>query len=109
MYRPLLDAIDVIKRENENGQQHFALSEVTVDGVIRQKWRDLVIEDAPDGGQRVNRINYEICVLQSLRERLRSKEVWVAGADRYRNPDNDLPTDFPRAPRSLATSGLGFR
>jgi len=94
VYRPLLDAIDVIKRENESGQQHFTLSEVTVDGVIRPKWRNLVIEDAPDGSQRVNRINYEICVLQSMRERLRSKEVWVAGADRYRNPDNDLPTDF---------------
>jgi len=33
---------------------------VTVDGVIRPKWRGLVIEGAPDGGQRVNRINYEI-------------------------------------------------
>jgi TnpA family transposase len=94
VYRPLLDAIDVVKRENENAQQHFPLSAVTVEGVIRPKWRFLVIEDAPDGGQRVNRINYEICVLQSLRERLRSKEIWVAGADRYRNPDNDLPADF---------------
>jgi hypothetical protein len=73
------------------GQQYFAPSAVTVDGVIRPKWRDVGIEDVWDGSQRVNRINYEICVLQSLRERLRSKEVWVAGA-RYRNPDNDLPT-----------------
>ena len=94
MYRPLIDALEVIQREQETGQQYFALSAVTVDGVIRPKWRDLVIEDVADGSQRVNRINYEICVLQSLRERLRSKEVWVAGADRYRNPDDDLPTDF---------------
>jgi hypothetical protein len=53
-----------------------------------------VIEDAPGGGKRVNRINYEICVLQTLRERLRCKEVWVAGASRFRNPDYDLPADF---------------
>ena len=39
------------------------------------KWRDLVIEDAPGGGQRIDRINYEICVLQTLRERLRCKEI----------------------------------
>jgi TnpA family transposase len=32
--------------------------------------------------------------LQALRERLRCKEVWVVGADRYRNPDEDVPTDF---------------
>ena len=41
-----------------------------------------------------HRINYEICVLQTLRERLRCKEIWVAGADRFRNPDEDLPADF---------------
>ncbi len=53
-----------------------------------------MLEDAPGGGRRVNRINYEICVLQALRERLRCKEIWVAGADRFRNPDEDLPADF---------------
>ena len=94
VYRPLIDALEVLEREHETGQQYFALSAVAVDGVIRPKWRELVIEEAPDGSERVNRINYEICVLQSLRERLRSKEVWVAGAERYRNPDEDLPTDF---------------
>jgi hypothetical protein len=64
------------------------------------------IEEAPDGSERVNRINYEICVLQSLRERLRSKEVWVAGAERYRNPDEDLPTDFAQR-RVACYGGLG--
>src|SRR3546814_13610776 len=38
--------------------------------------------------------NYEICVLTALRERLRCKEIWVVGADRYRNSDDDLPRDF---------------
>ena len=107
VYCPLLDAIDVIKRESESSQQYFPLSEVAVDGVIRPKWRDIVIEDAPGGGQRVNRINYEICVLQSLRERLRSKEIWVDGADRYRNPDDDLPTDFQER-RVACYSRLGL-
>jgi hypothetical protein len=46
------------------------------------------------GHERVERINYEICVLRALRERLRCKEIWVQGADRYRNPDEDLPQDF---------------
>ena len=31
---------------------------------------------------------------QALRDRLRCKEVWVAGADKWRNPDQDLPADF---------------
>jgi hypothetical protein len=33
-------------------------------------------------------------VLQVLRDRLRCKEIWVVGANRYRNPDDDLPTDL---------------
>lgn len=34
------------------------------------------------------------CVLQQLRRQLRSKEIWGVGADRYRNPDEDVPSDF---------------
>ena len=35
-----------------------------------------------------------MCVLQTLREQLRCKEIWVEGAGRYRNPDQDVPADF---------------
>ena len=42
----------------------------------------------------MDRITYEICVLEALREQLRSKEVWVVGSNRYANPDDDLPADF---------------
>jgi TnpA family transposase len=93
-HRPLLDALHAIRRAEGDGRQYFQADEVAIEGVIRPKWRDIVIEDAPGGGQRINRINYEICVLQTLRERLRCKEIWVAGADRFRNPDEDLPADF---------------
>ena len=37
---------------------------------------------------------YEVCTFQALREQLRCKEIWVVGADRWRNPAEDLPTDF---------------
>src|SRR3954454_1366959 len=54
----------------------------------------------PQGRPRIDRITYEICALEALREQLRCKEIWVAGANRYRNPDEDLPADFEaqRAP-----------
>ena len=50
--------------------------------------------DRCPGRQRVNRLTYEMCVLQALRDQLRCKEIWVVGADRYRNPDDDVPQDF---------------
>lgn len=31
---------------------------------------------------------------QASRGQLRRKEIWVAGSDRYRNPEVDLPQDF---------------
>jgi hypothetical protein len=37
---------------------------------------------------------YEVATFRELRERLRCKEIWVVGADRWRNPDEDLPADF---------------
>lgn len=71
-----------------------------LDGVVSGLWRDAVLETDAQGRQRINRITYDICVLQALREKLRCKEVWVVGANRYSNPDEDLPADFEveRAP-----------
>lgn len=46
------------------------------------------------GRQRVNRITSERCVLQALRDQFRCKAIWGVGADRSRNPDDDVPRDF---------------
>jgi len=67
---------------------------VPMDGVVPRAWRSLIMVQDSTGQRRVDRITYEICVLQSLRERLRCKEIWVQGAERWRNPDHDLPADF---------------
>lgn len=42
----------------------------------------------------INRLYYEVAVLESLREKLRCKLIWIEGAYRYRNPDEDLPADW---------------
>ena len=65
-----------------------------LDGVVRDAWRDVVLATDPQGRTRILRIPYEMCVLQALRDQLRCKELWVVGADRYRNPDDDVPSDF---------------
>lgn len=93
-HRPLIEALAQIRASEDAGSRYFSLNEVAVEGVIRPKWRNIVIETAPDGSERINCINYEICVLQTLRDKLRCKEIWVVGARRFRNPDDDLPGDF---------------
>lgn len=94
-HRPVIDALSLLKAYRGSGQQYFSADDVVpIDGGIKGKWREIVVEKDKDDRERINRINYEICVLQALRDRLRSKEIWVVGADRFRNPDEDLPADF---------------
>jgi hypothetical protein len=100
-HQPTINALDLVKRYAETKVHTFPVEEeVPLDGVVRGLWREAVIEKDAQGRDRVNRITYEICVLEALREQLRCKEIWVAGANRYRNPDEDLPADFEaqRAP-----------
>jgi len=46
------------------------------------------------GRERVTRMVYELATFQALREQLRCKEIWVVGADSWRNPEQDVPADF---------------
>ncbi len=94
-HRPVIRALELRRRYADSKLRVFPAEEdVPLDGVVSGLWRDAVIEPDAQGRQRINRITYEICVLQALREQLRCKEIWVVGANRYRNPDEDLPADF---------------
>lgn len=94
-HRPVVRALDLIRRFAATRLHSFPTDEdVPLDGVVRALWRVAVVDRDPEGRVRVNRITYEICALEALREQLRCKEIWVAGANRYRNPDEDLPADF---------------
>jgi TnpA family transposase len=94
-HRPVLDAVDLVRRYIGRPERLFPAGEVIpIEGVIPTSWRSFVTINDNDGNSRVSRITYEICVLQALRERMRCKEIWVEGADRWRNPDDDLPADF---------------
>ncbi|WP_010233434.1 Tn3 family transposase [Clostridium arbusti] len=95
IHQPIIKALDIIKKYYNIGTHYFTDNEfIPIDGVIRTSMRDAVIETDDNGHERINRINYEIVTLQALRDKLRCKEIWVVGANRYRNPDDDLPTDF---------------
>lgn len=96
-HRPLVRALALLKQYADSARApvYYAdTDDVPLDGVVRAVWRDVVVKIDDQGNQRINRINYEIAVLQVLRERLRCKEIWVEGAKKFGNPDRDLPPDF---------------
>lgn len=92
-YRPVMEALALVRRyaEQAGRVKHYDPTErVPIDGVVPREWRNAVIDDA----RRVQRVAYELCVLRSLRDALRRREIYVAGATRWRNPEDDLPADF---------------
>jgi len=92
-HRPVMDALALLEKYRDHKAAVFPENEeVPLNGVVRNDWQGLVVDDKHGGG--INRITYEWCVLTALREKVRCKELWVKGADRFRNPDEDLPEDF---------------
>lgn len=94
-HQPVIEAIKIIRRYDGNKARFFPLNEsVPLEDVVKPVWEPHVLAEDERGRTRIDRRRYEIAVLQSLRDRLRCKEIWVAGANRYRNPDDDVPADF---------------
>ncbi len=98
VHRPVVRALELLKKyvDVPSTQVHFAPTEdIPLDEVVPGAWRSVVVkQDAKSKTEHVNRINYELCVLQTLRNKVRTKEVWLKHANRFRNPDDDLPKDF---------------
>jgi len=95
VHRPVIQALELMKKYANSKQRYYEPEEeIPIEGVLRSGWQELVLEKNAEGLVKVNRINYELSVLQALRDGLRCKEIWVVGANRYRNPDDDLPADF---------------
>ncbi len=93
-HRPVLDALDLIRRLAGTRLIYYPPGEhVPTHRGVASDWSGLVFKDV--GKQRrVVRSVYEIATFQALRDQLRCKEIWVTGAGEYRDPEHDLPADF---------------
>ncbi len=68
IHRPVIDALNLIKKYVGSTQRYYSKEdEVMIDGVLKNSWRDIVVEIDANGQEIVNRVNYEINVLQTLR------------------------------------------
>lgn len=88
----ILKAVELIKKYIDSKLVYYPEDEV-IPAIFSKNVKKIVIETTKTG-EKVNKINYEIAALRVLRVRLRCKEIWVEGAAKYRNPDEELPKDF---------------
>jgi hypothetical protein len=66
-YRPVIDALGLLRRYAERVKFYDPTERVPLDGVVRPGWRDAVLDERG----RVERIPYELYVLSSLRDAIR--------------------------------------
>ena len=111
----LLDAIAFIKQHQDSTDTYYPdAALVPTANVIPASWKSIVFEtnelpvvaagvegdsstantEIKASSTQIHRFHYEVAVLENLREKLRCKLVWIEGAYRYRNPDDDLPSDW---------------
>ncbi len=95
-YQPVIEALGLIARFASAGNiTYYPLGEVVpMHRGLRGDWEDVLYREDARGRRRVVRMAYEVATFQALREALRCKEIWVVGADRWRDPDQDLPADY---------------
>ncbi len=95
IHKPVLEALKIVKENIDSSARYLQIDDTfPISGIIKSKWKSAIIQKNEHGKDVIERFNYEICVLQALRAKLRCKEVWITGADKYRNPEDDLPDDF---------------
>jgi len=93
-HRPVIEALAYII-STKKSQRKILARDVPINGIIPKSLQPLLIKyDEKRCDDIIDRISYEICVLQALRDGLRCREIWVEGAHKFRNPDNDVPQDF---------------
>lgn len=94
-YHPLISALQIVEKYLTRKDAYYPKQAlVPLEDVIQKQWQNWVYQADPQGKFRIRRSRYEVCVLQTLGEKLRCKEIWVEGADRYRDPAEDVPADF---------------
>jgi Tn3 transposase DDE domain/Domain of unknown function (DUF4158) len=95
-YRPVMQALELLAHyASVDGKVRFYSphARIPLDGVVPKAWRGAVVDEKG----RIERIPYELCVLVALRDAIRRREIYVDGADRWHNPEDDLPGDFDTA------------
>ncbi|EDX83090.1 hypothetical protein S7335_268 [Synechococcus sp. PCC 7335] len=66
-HQPVVYALAILKRYQDSNRRFYDEDEtLVIEGVLPTHWPELIGETDSNGEVRINRVNYEICVLQAL-------------------------------------------
>ena len=92
-YAPILKAISFINEYWNESDLAYYSNIPPITGVVSPSWYNMTVTIEKDQLQ-VNKYNYELAVLEQVKDLLSFKGIWVNRSYRYRNPNKDLPKDF---------------
>lgn len=92
-HKPLLDGIALVRKYLDKKHVHYPQTEEIPEDLLSGDLKEMANEEVK-GIPRIVKHYFELAVLQKLEKALKCKEVWVEGAYRYRDPDQDLPQDW---------------
>lgn len=90
--KPLRKALKILTTKDQLDAND--LKKLPLEGVIDKEDTELVFDVDKDGNKKIDETKYRILMLRRLHKRTKTKETWVPGANKFRNPDEDLPADF---------------
>lgn len=68
IHRPVIEALELLKKYAHSKARYYdPIEEIPIDGVLKSNAKEILLETDSEGQERINRINYEICVLKALR------------------------------------------
>ncbi|SDG57985.1 Tn3 family transposase [Thalassobaculum litoreum] len=97
---PVLSAIEILRELNRKGRGE--IPETAPMSFSQKKWKALVVQ-----GGKVDRRRYEVAICATLRDRLRSGDIWIDGTrnyqrfDRYLLPRSAVPEHAAKLPLNL--------
>lgn len=90
--KPLKKALKILTTKDQLDAQDLA--KLPIEGVIDKEDKELVFSVDEEGKKTVDETKYRILFLRSLHKRTKTKEAFVPGANKFKDPDEDLPADF---------------
>ncbi|WP_250311133.1 Tn3 family transposase [Rickettsia endosymbiont of Oedothorax gibbosus] len=92
-YQPILKAIRFINQYWNESDLAYYINIPPINRAIPQNWYSMIFK-IEKGQLRINKYNYELAILEQIKELLGFKAIWVNKSYRYRDPNKDLPKDF---------------
>ena len=91
----VLDAITLVKKYQNSKREYYPVKEdIITDNLVTKNDLIFVLKSIHNDTPLVCRKDYEYAIFKTLKDRLKTKEVWIEGSFKYKDPATDLPKDF---------------